>query len=116
MADVQDAGCSSDLTMYGEYGTQHDINITGNYFPASYAGYCTYAGNTHGRTDAYNITFTNNVFGRRGVRNTIPASQNTINGGNTCGYYGSNTSYLPNSGNVWSGNVFFPDGNTVSAD
>lgn len=111
MADVQEAGCSSNLTIYGEYGQQHDITVEDNYFPPTGGGYCVYGGDSHNRTDATRIVFRNNFFGRK----PKGTSQHTVNGAATCGYYGTGTSFTPgNAGNVWTGNVYVPDLNAAS--
>ena len=81
MADVQEAGCSSNLTIYGEYGQQHHITVENNFFPATGGGYCVYGGDSHGRTDSTYIVFKNNTFGRK----STGGSQHTVNGASTCG-------------------------------
>lgn len=112
--DVGEAGCSSNLTIYNAWGPQHDILIEGNYFPASTAGYCTYGGDSHNTPDSYNVIFRNNYYGRRGKGNSVPASAGSENGGPTCGYYGSSSAFTPGRpGNVWTNNVYVPDGGTV---
>lgn len=106
MSNVQEAGCSSNLTIYGEYGQQHHITVENNYFPASGGGYCVYGGDTHGRTDSNYIVFRNNFFGRQ----SQGGSQHTVNGLSTCAWYGTGTSFTPgNTGNIWTGNVYVPD-------
>lgn len=108
MKDVEEAGCSSNLTIYGEYGQQHHITVENNFFPGTGAGYCVYGGDSHGRTDSTYIVFKNNTFGRR------TGSQHTVNGAGTCGYYGTATSFTSgNTGNVWTGNVYAPDLNAA---
>jgi hypothetical protein len=105
-----DAGCSADLTGYGDFGPVQNNTIEKNLFGASTGGYCTYGGSTAGKpySDQTNhIVFTDNVW-QRGTR----ASDH---GEKVCGYYGSNTSFDPTRpGNVWTNNTF-DDGAVVQS-
>lgn len=110
IVDVGEGGCSANITVYGEYGQVHDVTIENNLLVSTGGGYCAYGGNTHGRTDAYNIIYRNNRWGRRNVDNTLGNSEATESGGQTCGYYGSISSMNLNPGNVWSGNYYYNNG------
>jgi hypothetical protein len=117
MVDVNEAGCSANLTIYGEYGQVHDAIVENSLLLATGGGYAAYGGNSHGRTDAYNVVFRDNRWGRRNVDNTLGNSQSTESGGQTSGYYGSITSMdvgSGNPGNVWSGNYYYNNGGVLT--
>jgi hypothetical protein len=115
--DVHEAGCSSNLSIYGEYGQMHNITVDNNYFGATGGGYCAYGGNTHGRTDAQYIVFTNNLWERRPGPYNVGSSSMTESGGQGCGYYGTMSSFSKtNTGNAWTNNKYWPDGGAVSGD
>lgn len=96
-----DAGCSADLTGYGDFGPVQRVTVDNNLFKASTGGTCAYGGSSGGKpysNQANNIKFTNNVF-EHGV----------VTG--KCGSYFAITSYLRTDGsvppgNVWTGNVW----------
>lgn len=101
-----DAGCSADLTGYGDFETVADNLIQGNYFKATTGGTCAYGGSSAGKPypDAHNIRFIDNVFGRR---------EDT----NKCGFYFSIIGFNPNApGNVWSNNTWADTGLPVPSD
>ena len=89
-----DAGCSADLTAYGDFAPVHDNLIDGNLFKATPGGTCAFGGSTAGKPygdAAHNILFIDNVFerGRRG----------------RCGYWSAITDFDRRApGNVWRGN------------
>ena len=105
-----DAGCSADLTGYGDFGPVQNNLIEKNFFGATTGGYCTYGGSSQGKpySSATNhITFNGNVW-QRGTRLSDKGTK-------VCGYYGSNTSFDPSlPGNTWSNNKF-DDGTTVAS-
>jgi len=64
------AGCSADLTGYGDFGPVQNNTIDTNLFAASTAGYRPYGGSSAGKpySDQTNhIVFTSNVW-QRGTR------------------------------------------------
>ena len=95
-----DAGCSANLTMYGDLGIPEYNLIEGNFITGSdhagTMGYCAYGGAAH--WDEYgqysnHITFKDNVFGR-GVSGI-------------CGIWGPISSFDSDApGNVWENNVY----------
>ena len=106
-----DAGCSADLTGYGDFGPVQNNVIDKNLFMATLSGgFCSYGGSSQGKPysgQTNHITFTDNIY----QRGTNPSDH----GQYVCGYYGSNTAFDPNApGNVWSNNKF-DDGTTVSS-
>ena len=98
-----DAGCSADLTGYGDFGPVQNNVIDDNLFKATTGGTCAYGGSSQGKpysNDANHIQFTNNVF-ERGP-------------GGKCGYWFAITDFDPSlPGNVWTGNTW-DDGSTLS--
>jgi len=104
-----DAGCSADLTGYGDFGPVQNNVIDKNLFMASTGGFCTYGGASPGKpysSQTNHISFTNNIW-QRGTR---PSDH----GQYVCGYYGSNTAFnssLP--GAVWTNNKY-DDGTDVT--
>jgi hypothetical protein len=102
-----DAGCSAGLTGYGDFAAVVDMEIRGNYFPASTGGTCAYGGSSGGKpysSGARDIRFIDNVFERN------PRSER----GTTCGYWFTIADYdASRPGNVWSGNRY-TDGSTVN--
>jgi hypothetical protein len=95
-----DAGCSADLTGYGDFAAVADVLVQNNLFKASTGGFCAYGGSSSGKpysNGAHDIRFIGNVF-ERGA-------------GGKCGYWGAITDYnASRPGNVWSGNTW--DDNT----
>ena len=95
-----DAGCSADLTGYGDFGPVQNNIIDNNLFKASTGGACAYGGSSGGKPysgGANNVKFTNNVFEH---------SEPWQTSGN-CGYWFSITDFNKSApGNVWSGNVW----------
>lgn len=89
-----DAGCSADLTGYGDFGPVQDNLIQGNLFRATTGGTCSYGGSSSGKpyaADARDIRFLDNVF-ERGP-------------GGKCGSYAPIMDFDPSApGNQWSGN------------
>jgi hypothetical protein len=91
-----DAGCSADLTGYGDFAPVRDNVIDGNLFKAAPGGTCAFGGATAGKPDgdaARNIRFSDNVFerGRRG----------------RCGYWSAIMDLDRRTPrNVWRGNVW----------
>lgn len=101
-----DAGCSADLTGYGDFGPVQNNLIDNNFFGATTGGFCAYGGSSQGKPYSSltnNIRFTNNVFAR--------------GAGGTCGYWGPITSFDPAlPGNVWSNNNWENGGSVPSAN
>ncbi len=99
-----DAGCSADLTGYGDYAPVRNNLIEANLFKASTGGYCAYGGSSLGKPfsgQTQGIVFRNNTFEH--------------GSGGKCGSFGPITSFdtsLP--GNIWTGNVW-DDGKVVPA-
>ena len=91
-----DAGCSADLTGYGDFAAVTDVLVQNNLLKATTGGACAYGGSSSGKpysSQARDIRFINNVFERG-------------NGGK-CGYYFAVTDFDPaRPGNVWSGNTW----------
>ncbi len=99
-----DAGCSADLTGYGDYAPVRNNLIEANLFKASTGGYCAYGGSSLGKPfsgQTQGIVFRNNTFEH--------------GSGGKCDSFGPITSFdtsLP--GNIWTGNVW-DDGKVVPA-
>lgn len=97
-----DAGCSADLTGYGDFGPVRNNLIEANMFKASTGGFCAYGGSSPGKPfsgQTLGIVFRNNTF-ERGP-------------GGKCGFFGPITSFDTSlSGNIWTGNVW-DDGSVV---
>ena len=97
-----DAGCSADLTGYGDFGPVQNNTIDHNLFLASTGGFCAYGGSSGGKpysSQTNHITFTSNIF----QRGTSPNDH----GNYTCAYYGAITDFSTSApGNVWSGNKY----------
>jgi hypothetical protein len=93
---IGDAGCSADLTGYGDFAPVKNNTIEGNLFKATApsGGFCAYGGSSPGKpysSQASNIVFKNNVFERGQNRK--------------CGSYGPITAFdSSRPGNVWVGN------------
>lgn len=67
-----DAGCSADLTGYGDFEVIESNTISNNLFLATEGGTCAYGGSTPGKpysNGVHNIVFQNNIF-QRGPGNT----------------------------------------------
>lgn len=101
-ADAGEAGCSADLTGYGDFEPVTNNLIQDNLFHATDGGACAYGGSSGGKPysgQASNIRFVDNVFER--------------NAGGKCGFYFPVTDFDPSRpGNVWTGNTW-ADGGTV---
>ena len=98
-----DAGCSADLTGYGDFETVADNLVQGNLFKATKGGFCAYGGSSASKpyANAHDIRFVDNVFERR------PDT-------GRCGFYGTVSDFDASApGNVWSGNVWADDGTPV---
>jgi len=98
-----EAGCSADLTGYGDFAIIQNNTIDRNLFRTSKSsGFCAYGGSTRGKpfsVGANHIRFTNNVFERGPSRK--------------CGAYGPITDFDSKApGNVWTANVW-DSGGTV---
>jgi hypothetical protein len=97
-----DAGCSADLTGYGDFAVVQNNLIQGNYFADVASGYCTYGGSTQGKpysSGVNHVVFRDNVWQK--------------NAQGTCGSYGPITSFDSNApGNVWANNTW-TDGTPV---
>lgn len=89
-----DAGCSADLTGYGDFAAVEDMLIQGNRFLPSTGSFCAYGGSSGGKpytNGANNIRFIDNLFER--------------GGNNKCASYGPITDFNTGApGNVWSEN------------
>ena len=104
-----DAGCSADLTGYGDFGPVQDNLILHNLFEAtSGGGTCAYGGSSAGKPfsrDAQRIEFVDNIF-RRGSN---PSDHGTL----ICGYYATVMDFDEHApGNLFSGNLY-DDGSPV---
>jgi hypothetical protein len=90
-----DAGCSADLTGYGDFGPVQNNLIEANLFKSTTGGFCAYGGSSGGKPysdAANNIIFKDNVFEHG-------------SGGRPCGFWGAITDFNPSApGNKWSGN------------
>ena len=100
---VGDAGCSADLTGYGDFAPVEFNLIENNLFTATPSGgFCAYGGSSKGKAysnDTHDIRFINNVFAHGSTGN--------------CGIWGPVTDYDPTRpGNVFTGNVW-TDGKPV---
>ena len=98
------AGCSADLTGYGDFAPVTNNLIENNLFKATPSGgFCSYGGSSKGKaysTDAHDIRFINNVF------EAGPTGH--------CGIWGPVTDFDPTRpGNLWSGNTW-TDGTPAS--
>ena len=89
-----DAGCSADLTGYGDFAIVQNNLIQGNYFADVASGYCSYGGSTQGKkysAGVNGIVFRDNTWQK--------------NAKGICGTYGPVTSFDSAApGNVWVGN------------
>lgn len=101
-----DAGCSANLTGYGDFAPVRDNVIENNLFPYSTGGFCAYGGSSGGKEfsdDAENIVFRSNVF----VRGSVDGSAG-------CAWWGPITDFDPSRpGNVWEANVW-DDGSPIT--
>ena len=98
------AGCSADLTGYGDFAPVTNNLIENNLFKATPSGgFCSYGGSSKGKAysaDAHDIRFINNVF------EAGPTGH--------CGIWGPVTDFDPSRpGNLWSGNTW-TDGSPAS--
>lgn len=103
-----DAGCSADLTGYGDFGPVQNNLIQGNLFKATTGGACAYGGSSRGKpfsSATNNVIFKDNVF----ERGTTKSDKGTY----VCGYYFPVTDFdAAAPGNQWSGNAF-DDGTAI---
>lgn len=93
-----DAGCSADVTGYGDFATIQNDTLSNNLFMATTGGTCVYGGSTAGKPfpNANHIVFEANVFG------FFTGDQ----GRPHCGYYFSSADFDTSApGNAWTGNV-----------
>ena len=98
-----DAGCSADVTGYGDFETVADNLVQGNLFKATKGGFCAYGGSSASKpySNAHDIRFIDNTFERRDDTGQ-------------CGFYGTISDFDSSApGNVWSGNVWADDGTPV---
>jgi hypothetical protein len=108
-----DAGCSADLTGYGDFAPIRNNLIERNLFLATSGGACAYGGSSgddgakpYGN-QAANITFKDNVFQHRGP---FQSSGN-------CGFWFPITDFdSSRPGNVWTGNVWDTGGTVPPAN
>jgi hypothetical protein len=104
-----DAGCSADLTGYGDFAPIRNNRIERNLFLATTGGTCAYGGASgddgtkpYGNQSA-NIVFKDNVFQRR----------SSVQSSNKCGYYFPITDFNSSRpGNQWTNNRW-DDGTTL---
>lgn len=102
-----EGGCSASISGYPDFQPINNNLVEHNFFPiTNSAEFCVYGGNTGGKpysgdaTNATYIRFVDNIFERTATR--------------PCGNSGPVTDFDPNrTGNLWSGNVYFPDGATI---
>jgi hypothetical protein len=91
-----DAGCSADLTGYGDFGPVQNNTIDNNLFKATTGGTCAYGGSSGGKpysNQTNNIKFTNNVFEH--------------GSGGKCGYWFAIADFNKNApGNAWINNAW----------
>jgi hypothetical protein len=101
-----DAGCSADLTGYGDFEPIQNNLIERNLLLATTGGACAYGGSSAGKpfsNGAANIVFKENVFQRR----------SSVQNSGKCGYYFPVTDYKASApGNQWVGNRW-DDGTTL---
>lgn len=88
------SGCSSALSLYGDFEQINDWLIEKNLFTTSSGGYCTHAGSDADKPfpNATNVRYIDNHFSKQYNAQ--------------CGVFGPVTSWAFNTGNVWSGNVW----------
>lgn len=101
-----DGGCSSDLTMYQEFGITKNVLVEANLFKATPAWYCARGGDAGSENQPGNhtyIRFVNNLFERGGGN----CSQQST-GGPIMAFNASR------EGNVWSGNKYVGGGDVPS--
>ncbi|GIJ59286.1 hypothetical protein Vau01_068020 [Virgisporangium aurantiacum] len=98
-------GCSTNLSLFGDFAPITNVTVEGNYFHATPGGYCGSFGYNPSKQFGSNptgVVVRNNVF-ERGTNNR-------------CGAYGPATSFLATgAGNAWTGNTW-ADGATVDPD
>jgi len=92
-----DGGCTSDLSLFGDFGPIRDVVVEDNLLKAnsSSASYCAFLGHAPGKAYpvATGVVVTGNVF-ERGTNDL-------------CGVYGPVTSFQPDAeGNVWRDNTW----------
>ena len=95
-----DAGCSADVTGYGDFATIQNNTLENNLFAWSTGGTCAYGGSTAGKPfpDGNNNVFRNNVF-QRGPGNRGAGAQGH------CGYwFGIVDLDAGQRGNEWTNN------------
>lgn len=105
-----EAGCSGDLTGYGDFAPVKNNLIQNNLFKATTGATCAYGGSSGGKpfsASASNIRFIDNVFER--------GNRKSDHGTYICGYYATVLDFNKSApGNVFTGNKF-DDGAAVSA-
>lgn len=96
-----DAGCSADLTGYGDFEVIETDKISNNLFMATEGGTCAYGGSTPGKpysNGVHDIVFANNIF-QRGAGNRGAGAQGH------CGYWFGISDFDASApGNQWSNN------------
>jgi hypothetical protein len=94
-----DAGCSGDLTGYGDFAPVRDNLIERNLFQTTTGGTCAYGGSSSGKpysSQAANIRFIDNVFDRRA---------DSVQPSGKCGTWFAIADFNVNApGNVWQNN------------
>jgi hypothetical protein len=95
-------GCSTNLSLFGDFASITDVTVENNFFHATPAAYCGSFGYNPGKTFGDNPT---GVVVRDNVFERGPSGQ--------CGGVGPVTSFLTTgTGNIWTGNTW-SDGGTV---
>ncbi|PRY32044.1 hypothetical protein [Pseudosporangium ferrugineum] len=91
--DCQSKGCSSALSLYGDFAPIDGALIEKNLFNTD-GGYCTYGGSTSAKPYPIgtNIRYVDNRFGKKY--------------GPKCGYYGPVATFEMHAGNEWRGNTW----------
>ena len=93
-----DAGCSADLTGYGDFAPIRNNTIDRNLFLATPGGTCAYGGSSGGKpysNAAANIVFSNNIFQKK----------NALQSSGKCGYWFPIADYNKTApGNQWTNN------------
>ncbi|BBH68026.1 hypothetical protein ACTI_47110 [Actinoplanes sp. OR16] len=89
--ECQSKGCSSALSLYGDFSPIDGALIQNNLFNTD-GGYCTYGGSTDAKPYPIgtNIRYVDNLFGKKF--------------GPKCGYYGPVATFEMHEGNAWTGN------------
>jgi hypothetical protein len=102
-----DAGCSADLTGYGDFEVIEDNTISSNLFEATPGGTCAYGGSTPNKpysSGVNHIVFQSNIFQHR----------NSVENSGHCGYWFAISDFDSNApGNQWINNRW-DDGKVVA--